>query len=572
MPAGLNAQAVTVAAGASDFAVKIVADAKAACEHGRRATDFGLPGEQERLSHLAIAPFRQSLTGQVNVAVITAQIEDQMTNLLFLIGRTTALALVLIATTWVPAAGDDSKSPPKTATKPKSFMRDVAPILVRNCIACHNPKKSESKYVMTTFAQLAKGGKQGEGITIVPGEPEESYFIDVIQPDAQPRMPYKLDPLLADESKVLETWVAEGAKYDGTNPAEDWTFLLRKTQVVTVPQAYPATVPITALAFCPDGKRLAASGYHEITLWKTADGALDGRIQGLSERVHSISYSADGRWLATAGGDPGQYGLARLWTVQSDGGCKPTRDLAESQDVVFAAVFSPDGKLVATAGADRVVRVLETATGKLLAQVEDHADWIFDVAFSPDGKRLATASRDKTCKVFDIDKKEALVTFTNHAQPVYSVAFSPDGKTVASGGEDNMIRIWTMDGEAKQVRQVRGFGGTVFKICYSPDGKLLAACGGDKSVRVFKADNGASVRTLQGHADWVYALAISRDSKTLASGSWDGEVRLWNLADGKPLRTIIAAPGVQVRRKTGRTVSRLSNGRCSQVILCLTLF
>ena len=106
-----------------------------------------------------------------------------------------------------------------------------------------------------------------------------------------------------------------------------------------------------------------------------------------------------------------------------------------------------------------------------------------------------------------------------------------------------MIRIWTVDGEAKQVRQVRGFGGTVFKVCYSPDGKLLAACGGDKSVRIFKAENGSSVRTLQGHADWVYALAISRDSKTLASGSWDGEVRLWNLADGKPLRTIIAAPG-----------------------------
>src|SRR5712671_6014752 len=102
-------------------------------------------------------------------------------NLLLLIGRTTAMALVLIATAWVPAAGDDdSKIPTKTTTKPKSFMRDVAPILVRNCIACHNPKKSESKYVMTTFAQLAKGGKQGEGITIEPGDPEASYLIELI--------------------------------------------------------------------------------------------------------------------------------------------------------------------------------------------------------------------------------------------------------------------------------------------------------------------------------------------------------------------------------------------------------
>lgn len=83
-------------------------------------------------------------------------------------------ASLLVLACWIPAHGDDTKSAAKpkpesleTAAgkievrggKPVSFMRDVAPILVRNCIACHNPKKSESKYLMMTFAQLAKGGK-----------------------------------------------------------------------------------------------------------------------------------------------------------------------------------------------------------------------------------------------------------------------------------------------------------------------------------------------------------------------------------------------------------------------------
>ena len=76
-----------------------------------------------------------------------------------------------------------------------SFIRDVAPILVENCIACHNPRKSESKYVMTTFTQLAKGGQQGEGITLEPGKPDESNLVELIRPDGKPRMPYKLDPL-----------------------------------------------------------------------------------------------------------------------------------------------------------------------------------------------------------------------------------------------------------------------------------------------------------------------------------------------------------------------------------------
>jgi WD40 repeat protein len=464
---------------------------------------------------------------------------------------------VLLLAGSIPALGDGAQPPKKktaaaaeapaqpkaAASKPVSFMRDIAPILVRNCIACHNPKKSESKYVMTTFAQLAKGGKQGEGMTLVPGKPDECYFVDVILPDAEPRMPYKLDPLPDDEIALLQRWVSEGARYDGTNPNEDWTFLLRKIQTVAIPDSYPVTVPITALAYSPDGKHIVASGYHELTLWKTADGLLDRRVPGLCERTHGIAYSGDGKWLATASGDPGQYGLARLWTAEPGGGGKAVRDLAESQDAVFAVAFSPDGKKVATAGADRTVRVYETETGKVLVQIEDHADWIFDIAFSPDGKRLATASRDKTSKVFDVEKKESLATFTGHGQPVYTVAFTPDGKAVTSGGEDNLIRVWTTEGEAKEVRQIGGFGGTVFKLRYSPDGKSLAACSGDRLVRVFKAQSSDRLHSLQGHTDWVYSLAFSADSKSLASGSWDGEVRIWNLETGKPRLTIVAAPG-----------------------------
>src|SRR5262249_55046052 len=157
------------------------------------------------------------------------------------------------------ANGNSAVAVKSPCGKQVSFMRDVAPILVRNCIACHNPKKSESKYVMTTFAQLAKGGKQGEGVTLVPGKPEECYFLDVLATDAEPRMPYKLDPLPQKEIGLLEKWVAEGARYDGTSPEEDWTFLLRKTQKIIIPDAYPMTVPVTALAFSPSSQRIASS-------------------------------------------------------------------------------------------------------------------------------------------------------------------------------------------------------------------------------------------------------------------------------------------------------------------------
>src|SRR4051812_31271300 len=103
---------------------------------------------------------------------------------------TTMLSLAALA----PVRGEDApkkpaaepaKAGPKSAA-PVSFLKDVAPILVQNCIACHNPKKSESKYVMTTFTGLAKGGQQGEGVTLEPGDPDASFFVELIRPDGEP--------------------------------------------------------------------------------------------------------------------------------------------------------------------------------------------------------------------------------------------------------------------------------------------------------------------------------------------------------------------------------------------------
>ncbi|MDG3003801.1 c-type cytochrome domain-containing protein [Paludisphaera mucosa] len=453
--------------------------------------------------------------------------------------RRSLLAAVLISSS-APALPALAEEPPP-APKPVSFMTDVAPILVRNCIACHNPKKPESKYVMTSFAKLAKGGKVGEDVTLEPGKPDESYLVELIRPAGEPRMPFKQEPLPAAEIALLERWVTEGAKYDGQSPDEDWTFLLRKTRKVEAPEAYPVAVPITAVAFTPDG-RVEASGYHEVTAWKP-DGALDGRVKGLPERTYDVAFSRDGKWMAAACGDPGLYGLAKLYSVEPGAPPKFVRDMAEAQDAVFAVAFSPDGARVATAGADRVLRVYDTAKGDLLFQVEDHADWVLDVAFSPDGKLLATASRDKTSKVFDVEKKESLVTFPGHAQSVYGVLFAADGKSVASAGGDAQVRVWTIDGEAKEVRKFGGFGGAVFAVALTPDGKTLAAAGADNKVRTFNFDDAKALKTLEGHKDWIYALAVSPDGKQAASGGWDGEVRIWNLEDGKPVANFLAAPG-----------------------------
>ena len=311
--------------------------------------------------------------------------------------RDMVLILLLGSLTSTTVLADD---PP-----PLSFLKDVAPILVQNCIACHNPKKSESKYIMTNFAQLAKGGVMGKGVTLTAGDPDASYFVELCRPDGSPRMPWKQDPLAPEKLALIERWVKEGAKYDGDKETEDWPAALRKATPASIPDVYPATVPITSLAFSPDGSEVVASGFHELTTWKASDGAIGRRLPGLAERIHDVAYSPDGKWMATASGDPGQFGSVQLWIAEPSGGGKLARDLLETTDSAFAVAFSPDGTKLAAAGADRAVRVWDVASGKEIALIEDHADWIFDLAWSPDGKRLATASRDKTSKVFDVEKK-----------------------------------------------------------------------------------------------------------------------------------------------------------------------
>ncbi len=456
--------------------------------------------------------------------------------------RSLIASLVLMGTL-SPALADDPADPPEQpASSPPSpsFFKEVAPLFVEHCLGCHNPKKAESKYDMTTFDRLIKGGQVGEGFTVVPEKPEESYLVELLAEDAEPRMPYKLEPLPKESVDVIERWIAAGAKYDGPDPSVDWVAALHKLTPVNIPEIYPVALPITALAFSPDGSALVAAGYHELTEWSSADSALVRRLPGTSERLYDLAFSPDGKWLATASGDPGQYGRVQLWKASPDGTAEIESELAEGPDAFFGVAFSPDGRLVAAAGADRSVRVWNVETGESVLAIEDHADWVLDVGFSADGKRLASASRDKTAKVFDLEKREALVTFPGHAATVYCVAFTPDGM-VASGGEDNQIRIWNPEEDGKETAKIGGFGGAVFRLIATADGKQWAACSADKTVRLFE---GTKQRLeLKGHDDWVYALALSPDGQTLASGSWDGQVRIWNVSDGKPVRDFIAAPG-----------------------------
>src|SRR5262249_30755152 len=152
--------------------------------------------------------------------------------------------------------------------------------------------------------------------------------------------------------------------------------------------------------------------------------------------------SRDGARLAVACGGSGQPNEVRLYATST--ASAPARTLtAAHADVIYDLAFSPDGKRLATAGYDRLVKVWDlTSAAAPPLVLKDHSDAVYGVAFSPDGKLLASAAADRAVKVWDLATGHRLYTLGDPTDWVYAVAFSPDGKHLAAAGADKSIRIW----------------------------------------------------------------------------------------------------------------------------------
>jgi dipeptidyl aminopeptidase/acylaminoacyl peptidase len=427
--------------------------------------------------------------------------------------------------------------------QPVSFARDIAPIFMQRCLACHGEDEAESDYRLDSFERLQTAGASGEE-AIVAGKPDESLLYQLLSTDDEDaRMPMDGDAIPSEELALVERWIAAGATYDGGDAQLSLASIVPLRTHPSAPEVYPHTLPITALAFSPDATRLVASGYYEVTVWNPVDGALVARIGNVAERTFGLAFSPDGALLAVASGIPGELGEVRLYRT-ADGTVE--RDLVAMADVALAVRFNPAGDRVAACGADRSIRIFDVASGQEQVTIEEHADWVQDVAWNNDGTRLASASRDNTAKIFDTASGESLATFSGHGQPVYAVTFSADGAKVFSAGADSRVRVWNV-ADGKQQAEITGFGSDVVALAIA--GGHLVSGSADKSVRQHNAADHVHVRDLTSHADaghddWVQAIAVHEASGLAASGSHDGRVIIWRLDDGEPIANFIASPGL----------------------------
>ncbi len=410
-----------------------------------------------------------------------------------------------------------------------SYDRTIAPLLQQKCAACHNHSTRQGGLNLESYEALLNGGKHGA--PIVPGQSAQSLLVKMLEGAVKPQMPLG-DRLNEAEINQIKAWIDAGARADSSAAkTESGAPSNAKPIIPEIKLRAPVRAAINSLAFRGDGAMLAVGRYQEAELRHGKNGAVSSKLAGHSNEVRSLAFSPDGKLLATAGGNPGQFGEIKIWDVAAG---KELRAWRGHRDNIFAIAFSPDGSKLATCSYDKLIKLWDAATGAELKTLKDHTDAVFALVFSPDGKRLASAAADRTVKLWDVATGARLYTLSDALDAVNTLAFHPAGKLLAGAGADRSIRVWEIGETAgKQVRSLIAHEDAIHALAWSPDGQTLVSTGADRRIKFFEAATLTELHVSELQSDWVFALAFAPDGMRLAAGRYDGTLTFYDSQTGK---------------------------------------
>jgi len=439
--------------------------------------------------------------------------------------RITSMALLAL----LPQSGGAAES---------AGTADAMRLLKSNCFSCHNDQKKKGGLVMTSRETLLKGGDNGPALDL--NAPEKSALLDALAADADPHMPPKKQ-LSTPQIDLLKRWVHEGAKWDAA------ALVRQPSTPRTVSVAPPPTSyhPILALALSPDSTRLAVGCGSEVVLYDVSGTNLNfvARASAHPDPVQSIAWSPDGKQLAT-----GAFRRVVIWNAES---LTKEREITEGlTDRIAALRFLPEGNQLVIADGRAAelgtVRIADASAGKITTSWTAHTDTVFDLAVSNDGKLLATAGGDKLVKLWDLETHKEIAKLEGHVAQVLALAFNADATQLASGGADFQLKVW----DVKTHERIMSLGThttPVNAVAWSPAGQTIVAVTAEGSAERYtelkaltgtvSSETSAKEKKLAPAEEALHCVAATANGERVFAGSHEGQLFTWD-KDGKLVKKL----------------------------------
>jgi WD40 repeat protein len=261
----------------------------------------------------------------------------------------------------------------------------------------------------------------------------------------------------------------------------------------------------------------------DAVLWEVETGEIK-RNMPQPRGLRTVAWSAKGDFYLAGG----YGGYIRIYDGVTG---KQLHELSVGSQIEGLLVTSDDKHFVSTQGNGNV-NLWDAKTRKTLQTWKGlHANGIWGLALSHDDKMLATAGQDGSVQIVDLGTFEILHAL-KHPRDTNGVAFSRDNRLLLTGCGDSLIRLFDVK-SGKELNQLQGHTSqTVSDLQFSGDGKLLASAGGDGTVRLWDFSNPEDPKlteTLVAHKASCFGVALSPNGKWLASAGWDNKVNLWDL-------------------------------------------
>jgi mono/diheme cytochrome c family protein len=216
--------------------------------------------------------------------------------------------------------------------------------------------------------------------------------------------------------------------------------------------------------------------------------------------------------------------------------------LEGDSNIANAAAFSPDGRRVLFACADRGLKLWDVEHERELHRFVGHSASVWCVAFSPDGRQALSGGADQSVRLWDVETGLELRRFDGHTGLVSAVIFAADGRTAASAAFDATVRLWNLsNGRERLAVDAKKY---VNALAFAPNGKTLVVAA-DKRLSVLDAGNGNELWRLEEQPVAAVCVAFSSDGARIVCGGEKGSVKVLDAATGKKLAAF-QGPGKSV--------------------------